>query len=331
MLQFTGFAQPAFLYLLLIIPLMIVWYWFRHNERNADIKLSSTEGFSDDKKTYKQILIHGLFALRLLAVGALIVALARPQSSRSSQDVNIEGIDIVMALDLSGTMLAEDFKPNRLEAAKDVASKFIDGRQNDRIGLVVFSGKSFTQCPLTIDHAVLKNLFKGLKNGMIEDGTAIGNGLATAISRIKDSKAVSKVIILLTDGINNMGEVDPLTAAEIAKIYGIRIYTVGVGTYGEAPYPFQTPFGIQYQNIKVEIDENLLKQISKETNGKYFRATDNKKLAEIYAEIDKLEKSKIDVLMHSHKKEEFFPWALLAGFLLILEIALRNTLFRTIP
>jgi len=331
MLHLTGFAQPVFLYLLLIIPLIVVWYWFRQNKRNAEIKLSSTESFSGNKKSYKQILFHSLFVLRLLAISSLIIVLARPQSSKSGQDVNVEGIDIVIALDISGTMLAEDFKPNRLEAAKDVASKFIDGRPNDRIGLVIFSGKSFTQCPLTIDHAVLKNLFKGLKNGMVEDGTAIGNGLATAISRIKDSKAVSKVVILLTDGINNMGEIDPLTAAEMAKIYGIRVYTIGIGTYGEAPYPFQTPFGIQYQNIKVEIDESLLKQIAKETNGKYFRATDNKKLEEIYASIDKLEKSKIDVLRFSHKNEEFLPWALLACLLFVLEIVLRNTLFKTIP
>ncbi|MCD4744699.1 MAG: VWA domain-containing protein, partial [Bacteroidales bacterium] len=226
---------------------------------------------------------------------------------------------------------AQDLRPDRLEAAKDVAIDFILGRPNDRVGLVIFSGETFTQCPLTTDHAVIKNLFKDVKSGMIEDGTAIGDGLATAVNRLKDSKAISKVIILLTDGVNNMGSLDPLSAAEIAKIYGIRIYTIGVGTIGMAPYPVQTPFGLKYQDMEVNIDEDLLRQVAVMTNGKYFRATSNRKLKEIYNEIDKLEKSKIDVTEFRKKKEEFLPFALWACIFLIFELIFRNTVFRTLP
>ena len=325
------FSQPGYLYLLLLIPVIIAWYWLRNKKNKAEIQISTTESFTATKKTFKEIFRHGLFGLRILAIILLILVLARPQSSSSRQDVSVEGIDIILALDISGSMLAEDFKPNRIEAAKKVAMEFIDGRPNDRIGLVIFSGESFTQCPLTTDHAVLKNLFKNVKSGMIEDGTAIGNGLATAVSRLKESKAVSKVIILLTDGVNNSGEIDPMTAADIAKLYGLRVYTVGIGTTGMAPYPVQTPFGIQYQSMEVKIDEELLKNISNETGGKYFRATGNKALAQIYKEIDKMEKSKIDVTTFRRKKEEFLPFALLAAILLILELALRNTYFRSIP
>jgi Ca-activated chloride channel family protein len=249
----------------------------------------------------------------------------------SKQNVNIEGIDIMMAYDISGSMLAEDFKPNRLESARDVAINFINGRPNDRIGLVIFSGEAFTQCPLTIDHSVLKNLFLSVKSGIIEDGTALGDGLATAISRIKDSKAISKVVILLTDGVNNMGSVDPLSAADIAKLFGIRVYTIGVGTTGLAPYPFQTPFGIQYQNVEVKIDEALLKQISKITKGNYYRATSKTKLENIFKEIDRLEKSKVDVTEFHKKSEEFLYFVLAAAFLLLFELFLRYTVYRTIP
>ncbi len=325
------FAQPAYLFLLLIIPVIVAWYWFRNKKNKAEIQISTLESFKKAGKTFKERFRHSLFAMRMLAIALLIIAIARPQSSSSRQDVSIEGIDIVLALDISGSMIAEDFKPNRIEAAKRVAIDFIDGRPNDRIALVIFSGVSFTQCPLTSDHAVLKNLFKNVKSGMIQDGTAIGNGLATSVSRLKDSKAISKVIILLTDGVNNMGEIDPLTAADIAKLYGIRVYTIGVGTNGLAPYPVQTPFGTQYQNMQVEIDEALLQKISTETGGKYFRATNNRTLAGIYKEIDKMEKSKIDVTTFRKKKEEFLPLALLAALLLILELALRNTYFRSIP
>jgi Ca-activated chloride channel homolog len=228
-------------------------------------------------------------------------------------------------------MLAEDFKPNRISAAKDVAIEFVSGRPDDRMGLVVFSGESFTQCPLTTDHAVLINLFKDIKSGMIEDGTAIGLGLANAITRLKDSKAKSKVIILLTDGVNNQGEIDPITAAEIAKTFGIRVYTVGVGTMGTAPYPVQTPFGVKYQDMEVKIDEEGLAQIAQMTDGKYFRATNNKKLAEIYTEIDQLEKSKIEVKEYSKKQEEYFLFALAAALFILLEVLLRNTYLRTVP
>ncbi len=234
-------------------------------------------------------------------------------------------------MDVSSSMLAQDLRPDRLEAAKDVASEFIGGRPDDRIGLVIFSGESFTQSPLTSDHSMIRNLFKDIKSGMIEDGTAIGDGLATSINRLKESDAISKVIILITDGVNNSGSIDPLSAAEIAKMYGIRIYTIGVGTMGVAPYPVQTPFGIQYQNMEVKIDEEILEQVAEVTGGQYFRATSNRKLKEIYAEIDQLEKSKIDVTEFSRKHEEFLPLALLALAFFVMEILLRNTLFRTTP
>ena len=237
----------------------------------------------------------------------------------------------MLSMDISGSMLAQDLKPNRLEAAKDVAASFINGRPNDNIGLVVFSAESFTQCPLTTDHAVLLNLFKDIQSGMIQDGTAIGLGLANAVSRIKDSQAKSKVIILLTDGSNNAGEIAPVTAAEIAKTFGVRVYTIGVCTQGMAPYPFQTAFGVQYQNIPVEIDEATLKQIAAITGGQYFRATDNASLKEIYAEIDQMEKTKISVQEFSKKQEEYKNWALLVFALLLIEILLRNTLLRNIP
>lgn len=325
------FANSLYLLFLLIIPLLIVWYWFRNKRNIPEIQVSTTQSLTRIKKTFREQFRHGIFALRMLAIAFLIIALARPQSNLSRQDVSIEGIDIILALDISGSMIAEDFKPNRIEAAKNVAMDFIDGRPNDRIGLVIFSSESFTQCPLTTDHAVLKNLLKKVKSGMIADGTAIGNGLATSVSRLKESKAISKVIILLTDGVNNTGEVDPLTAGEIAKLYGIRVYCVGVGTTGVAPYPVQTPWGVQYQNMDVQIDEDLLRKIANETNGKYFRATNNTTLKNIYKEIDKLEKSKIDVTVFRKKKEEFLPFAIIAIALFILEIIFRTTVFRSIP
>jgi Ca-activated chloride channel family protein len=267
----------------------------------------------------------------MMAIALTVIVLARPQSTNSWQNSSTEGIDIMMAIDVSTSMLAMDLKPNRLEAAKDVAASFINGRPNDNIGLVVFSGESFTQCPLTTDHTVLLNLFKDIQCGMIQDGTAIGLGLANAVSRIKDSQAKSKVIILLTDGVNNMGEIAPVTAADIAQTFGIRVYTIGVGTKGEAMYPYQTAFGISYQKIPVEIDEPALKQISSTTGGQYFRATDNASLKEIYTEIDNMEKTKISVQEYSKKQEEYKNWALLILALLLLDMLLRNTLLRNIP
>jgi Ca-activated chloride channel family protein len=256
--------------------------------------------------------------------------LARPQKSDNFQDVSTEGIDIILTLDISGSMLARDFRPDRVEASKNIATEFITGRPYDRIGLVVFSGESFTQCPLTTDHAALINLLREIKCGMIEDGTAIGEGLATAINRIKDSKAKSKVIILLTDGVNNKGLIDPMTAAEIAKTFGIRVYTIGVGTEGVAPYPVQTAFGVQYQDMQVEIDEEILKDIAKMTDGKYFRATDNEKLKQVYAEIDKLEKSRMEVKQFKLKEEKFDKPALIAFCLILLEVILRNIFLKNL-
>ncbi|MDA3943598.1 MAG: VWA domain-containing protein [Bacteroidetes bacterium] len=324
------FANPDFLYGLLVVPLALVWYFFRKNKQQAYVQFSDTTLFSSFKTSWKVYFRHSLFALRWLAVTFLIISLARPQTSSSKQNMTIEGIDIILSLDVSGSMLARDLKPDRLEASKDVAREFIQKRPNDRIGLVIFSGETFTQVPLTTDHSVLKNMFTDIKSGMIEDGTAIGDGLATAVSRLRDSKAISKVVILLTDGVNNAGSVDPMTAAEIAKVFGIRVYTIGVGSYGTAPYPVQTPFGIQLRDMKVEIDEALLQDIAVQTDGKYFRATSNKKLEEIYQEIDQLERSKIDVTEFKRKHEEFIPLALLALGLLLLEFILRQTVLRSV-
>jgi len=320
MLKNIEFANPEYFYLLLVVPLLVVWYWFNQKKSHADLQFPSTSIFETHRKSLKNYLFYSLPVLRILAIAFLIIALARPQSSSSSQNISIEGIDMVMALDVSGSMLAQDLKPDRLEAAKKVASDFFDGRPDDRIGLVIFSGETFTQCPLTTDHSVIKNLFKDIKSGM-----------ATAVNRLKESEAISKVIILLTDGVNNAGSVDPLSAAEIAKLYGIRIYTIGVGTIGMAPYPVQTPYGIQYQDVEVKIDEELLQKVTALTDGKYFRATSNEKLVAIYAEIDQLEKSKIDVTEFRRKTEEFFPLALIAFLLFSLEILLKKTVFRTIP
>jgi Ca-activated chloride channel family protein len=266
-----------------------------------------------------------------MVIALVIIVLARPQSVNRWQDVSTEGIDVMIALDISSSMLAQDFRPNRLEASKDVAIEFISGRETDRMGLIVYSGESFTQCPLTTDHAVLINLFKDIQSGMIEDGTAIGMGLANAVSRLKDSRSKSKVIILLTDGVNNRGAIAPLTAAEIARTFGIRVYTIGVGTMGMAPAPVQTPYGPRTQQVKVEIDEEVLQQIAETTDGRYFRATDNEKLREIYKEIDALEKSKIDVKEYSKREERYLGFGLAAILVLLAEIFLRYLFFRNIP
>lgn len=325
------FANPlCFLLLLLLIP-MIGWYIWKQKYAQTNIRLSSSDGFEQAPKTYKIYLRHLPFVLRVLAVIALIIALARPQTTNSWNQTTTEGIDIVLSLDISTSMLAEDLKPNRLEAAKDVAASFINGRPTDNIGLVVFAGESFTQCPLTTDHAVLLNLLKDIHAGMIEDGTAIGHGLATSVTRLKDSDAKSKVIILLTDGTNNRGEIAPVTAAEIAKAYNIRVYTIGVGTTGEAPYPFQTASGIRYQNIVVDIDEPTLTRIAQITGGLYFRATNNAALKEIYEEIDQLEKTKMNVQEYSKKQEEYLRFVLLAFVLFLLEFLIRYTILKNIP
>lgn len=325
------FKNPEFFYLFLLFVPLIAWYIWRHKKAGASIQFSSDMGFARIPKSWKYYFRHSVFVLQIASISALIVAMARPQSSNSWSNVTTEGIDIVIALDISTSMLAMDFQPNRLEAAKDVAIQFVSGRPNDKIGLVVFAGESFTQCPLTTDHATVVNLFKNVESGMLEDGTAIGNGLATAVSRLKESSAISKVIILLTDGENNRGEIAPVTAAELAKTFGIRVYTVGVGTIGTAPYPLQTPFGVQVRDVEVKIDEATLQKIAAATDGKYFRATNNNKLAEIYQEIDKLEKSKIDVKEFSKREEEFMKYALFGALLLILALFLKITVFRNIP
>ena len=330
MFENIEFANPKLLWLLLLVPLSIIWYILRHKKQEAAVNFSDLKGMVKLPKTWKAYLRHLLFALKMAALALLIVALARPQSSSTNSTSNIEGIDIVMAMDVSGSMLARDLKPDRLTAAKNVASDFVKGRPGDRMGLVIFSGETFTQVPLTTDHGVMLNMLAEMKNGLIEDGTALGDGLATAISRLKDSEAISKVVILLTDGMNNAGSVDPYTAAEIAKLYGIRVYTIGVGTYGTAPYPVQTMFGTQMQQIKVEIDEKLLTTIANSSGGKYFRATSNQKLEEIYEEIDKLERSKIEVTEFRRLHEEFYPLVAWAIALLLLEFLLRKTIFRTL-
>jgi Ca-activated chloride channel homolog len=322
------FADPNLLFVLLIVPAMIVFYVIKQHKASAALHMPGLQPLEKSGTTYRNYLRHILFAIRTIAIILLIIILARPQSTDRFQNVSTEGIDIVLALDISGSMLARDFRPDRLEASKDVATEFISGRPYDRIGLVVFSGESFTQCPLTTDHAVLINLLQEIQSGMIEDGTAIGMGLANAINRIKDSEAISKVIILLTDGINNRGEIAPATAAGIAKTFGVRVYTIGVGTQGMAPYPVQTPFGTQYQNMPVEIDEAILKEIAQTTGGRYFRATDNDKLIQVYNEIDKLEKSKIDVKQFTRKEEKYLIPAIIAFCLLVIEMLIRNTILR---
>lgn len=326
-----NFAHPSFLWLLALIPLLVSFYILQ--QQWGEIKFSSFNSFSGIGKSYKEYLKHLLFTVKMLVLGFLILALARPQSKTSWKNISTEGIDIVLSMDISGSMLAKDFKPNRLEAAKAVATDFIDARPSDRIGLVIFSGESFTQCPLTTDHAVIKNLMSGIKTGMVADGTAIGLGLATAVARIKDSKAKSKVIILLTDGINNMGAIAPLTAAEIAKAFGVRVYTIGVGTMGKALAPVAMYPNGQYvfDYVPVEIDEKMLSGIAEMTGGKYFRATHNDKLAAIYKEIDRMEKTIIEERKHTRKKEEFFPFVLLAGVLLLLDFTLNHTLLRSLP
>ncbi len=331
MFEGLTFKNPDFFYLLLIIIPMAAWYIFGQKKKTATIRVSSAAPVFKAPRSIRHYLRHLVFLFQVLAIAAFTVVLARPQSSRSWENVTTEGIDIVIALDISSSMLARDFQPDRLEAAKNVATEFISGREYDRMGLVVFSGEAFTQCPLTTDRSVLLNLFKDIESGMIEDGTAIGNGLATAVARLKDSEAISRVVILLTDGENNSGEIAPVTAAEIAKTFGIRVYTVGVGSVGTAPYPVQTPYGVQLRDMEVKIDEETLQEISSITDGKYFRATSNTKLGEIYMEIDQLEKSKIEVREFSRKSEEFLPFALAGILFMVTGLLLKTTIFRSIP
>lgn len=319
------FNNPEYLFFLLVLIPVVFWYIKEMHHSDASLQISSHRNLQMKQKTLKIKLLHVPFVLRCLAITMVVIALARPQASNSWRTESTEGIDIMLTLDISGTMMAEDLKPNRLEASKVVASEFILSRPNDNIGLVVFAGESFTQCPLTTDHAVLINLFKGVNYGLIEDGTAIGLGLANAVNRIKDSKARSKVIILLTDGSNNRGDIAPITAAEIAQSFGIRVYAIGVGSYGKVNIPVQTPMGLQYQLMDSEFDEKSLQNIATMTGGQYFRATNNNKLRSIYQEIDQMEKTKIDVREYNKKNEEFYIFAIVALLLLVAEVLLRNT------
>lgn len=325
------FANIEYLFLLLLLIPYIVWYILKRKNNEAAIQVSDTHVYEHAPKSYKNYLLHVPFILRVLALILLIIVLARPQTTNSWQNSEVEGIDIMLAVDVSTSMLAEDLKPNRLEAAKDVAATFINGRPNDNIGITLFAGESFTQCPLTVDHSVLLNLIKDVKCGLIEDGTAVGMGIANAVTRLKNSKAKSKVIILLTDGTNNRGDISPLTAAEIAKSLGIRVYTIGVGTNGMAPYPYPVGGTVQYVNLPVEIDEKTLTQIAGITDGNYFRATSNSKLEEVYKEIDKLEKTKLNVKEYSKRQEEYRLFAWVAFICILLEILLRNSILKRIP
>ncbi|MBK7259121.1 MAG: VWA domain-containing protein [Ignavibacteriae bacterium] len=327
----TTFANPEFLWGLIIIPLLVSWYIRRHRRAFSDVRFSTLDAFAGVKPTWRERLRHGPMVLRMVIIAAVIVGMARPQTTSQGEDIYTEGIDIAMLLDISGSMLAEDFQPNRIKAAKAVAQEFVDGRRNDRIGLVIFAGQSFTQCPMTTDYRVLKDLLRQVEPGMVEDGTAIGMAIAQGVNRLKDGKAKSKVMILLTDGVNNRGEIDPITAAQIAQTFDIRIYTVGVGTIGEAPYPVQTPFGTRYQNVPVDVDEKTLSAIAEMTGAKYFRAKNNRALKQIYEEIDQLEKTRIEVKSYRSYTERFTPWAWLALAALLLELLVSGVILRKVP
>lgn len=325
------FEYPRLLWLLILPVLMLAHYvYLELFSRRPHLRVSSIKPWKSGGWDYMAVLRHVPVALRLLALSMIIVALARPRSRDDVEKVDSEGIDIVLSMDVSTSMLARDFNPDRLEASKDIAIKFISERPFDRMGIVVFAGESYTQCPLTTDRPTLINLMKDIQTDLIEDGTAIGNGLATAVMRLKDSDAKSRVVILLTDGVNNRGEITPAMAAEMAKTYGVRVYTIGVGANGMAPYPVMGPWGVELKNIKVEIDEDLLKGIADQTGGRYFRATDNAKLNDIYEDIGKMEKSRITVDSFPVYKELFPKYAIIALIALLLEI-LAVALIRRLP
>ena len=325
------FEYPYLLWLLAIPVLLILRYlWIEIKGRRAHMRVSALDAWKAGGRSALELVRHLPFVLRIAALSLIIVAIARPRSSTTVEKVDTEGIDIMFAMDVSTSMLARDFTPDRLSAAKDIAIEFIAQRPSDRMGIVVFAGESYTQCPLTTDRATLINLMKDVQTDLIEDGTAIGNGLATAVARMKNSDAKSRVVILLTDGVNNMGEIDPNMATEIAKTYGIRVYTIGVGANGQAPYPVQTPWGIELRNIPVEIDEPLLKDIAAGTGGRYFRATDNTKLSEIFAEIDKMEKTRTSVDSFPVYKDLFSGYAIAALICLLLEVLI-GAILRRMP
>ena len=330
------FANKEYLFLLLLLIPYLIWYLMYRKKTEPTMRMSDTRAYRFAPRSWKVTLMPLQLLLRIAVFVLLVLILARPQTHNSWNNMSVEGIDIMMAMDVSGSMLAEDLRPNRIEAAKQVAAEFIAGRPSDNIGLTIFAGEAFTQCPMTTDHASLLNLLHGVRTdlatrGLIEDGTAIGMGLANAVSRLKNSKAKSKVVILLTDGSNNRGDISPMTAAEIAKSLGIRVYTIGVGTNKVAPYPMPVAGGVQYVNIPVEIDSKTLGDIAVATDGDFYRATNNRELQNIYKEIDKLEKSKLSVKTYSKRYEAYQPFAIAAVLLLLLEILLRITVFRKLP
>ena len=329
------FANKEYLFLLLLMIPYLIWYLMYRKKSEPTMRMSDTRAYRYAPRSWRVTLMPLQLLLRVAVFVLLVLVLARPQTQNSWKNETIEGIDIMLAMDVSTSMLAEDLKPNRIEAAKQVAADFIVGRPNDNIGLTIFAGEAFTQCPMTVDHASLLNLLHNVRTDiaqrLIEDGTAIGMGLANAVSRLKESKAKSKVVILLTDGSNNRGDLSPMTAAEIAKSLGIRVYTIGVGTNKVAPYPMPVAGGIQYINIPVEIDTKMLNDIAAATDGNFYRATNNKELQQIYKDIDKLEKSKLNVKKYSKRYEAYQPYAIAAVILLLLEILLRITVFRRLP
>ena len=326
------FEYPKLLWLLVIPALLVLHYiYLELSERHPHLRVSTSVPWMASSRSFMAMLRHVPFILRIFALSMIIVSIARPRSSEEMERIDTEGIDIILAMDVSTSMLARDLTPDRINASKDIAIEFIAQRPTDRMGIVVFAGESFTQCPLTTDRATLINLMKDVQTDLIEDGTAIGNGLATAVARMKDSDAKSRVVILLTDGVNNRGEISPQMAAEIAKTYGVRVYTIGVGKEGMAPYPVMTPWGVEVQNVKVEIDEALLAEIAESTGGRYFRATDNTKLAEIYSEINKMEKARTTVDSFPIYKELFGKYALLALLAILLELVFNWFIIRRLP
>jgi Ca-activated chloride channel family protein len=322
-------SQPYFLGLLILLPILIFWYAKKHRTQSASISISTVA--AKGLGSFKTSARHFPFILRMLALVFIIIALSRPQTRNDEQRAEGEGIDIILCIDVSGSMTARDFQPNRLEAAKAVATSFVEKRLTDRIGIVIFSGESFTLCPLTTDKGVLLSAIKSIRNGLLEDGTAIGAGLSTSVDRLRSSSGKSKVVLLLTDGVNNGGLIDPKTAKEIAKAFAIKVYTIGVGSDGYAPQPVNTPMGVVMENQKVNIDEKLMNEIATETGGRYFRARDNQSLNVIYATIDKMERSKVEIIKSIRYQEKFYPFAIGALFFLLLEILLRYTVFRKFP
>lgn len=325
------FAHPEYLWLLLVLIPLAVWYIFKQRTARPSLAVSSVSAFAGMHNSWKYYLRHFLFVLRLAAIAGLIVILARPQIKDNWRTTSTEGTDIVLALDVSSSMLARDFKPDRLEAAKKVAERFVSAREGDNIGIVIFAGESLTGIPMTVDRSMLINYINSIKMDILPDGTAIGDGIATSLNRLKEGKAKSRSIILLTDGSNNTGVVAPLTAAGVAKELGVKIYTIGIGTNGMAPSPVMTPFGLEFQPQKVVIDETTLQQIANETGGKYFRATGNKVLEDIFAEIDQLEKTQMDVRHFSHTEDDYMLFAWIVFALVCTELVLRYTVLRSIP